>query len=170
VTYATRLASASLFGLVIVPPSSLRAQRLDPGAVDSVVLERTLCFGVCPAYRLTITRVGAVRFESRNPGDSGRTASATISVSDFATLTVLGLGSTDLAELPDRIADEPKYCRHWATDHPTVVVTVFAGTQTRRVEDYQGCMWAPASLREFENRIDSTAHSSRWVRLARGPR
>jgi len=136
VAYCTRLAGLPLLALVNVLPTSLRAQRPDPGAVDSVVLERTLCFGVCPAYRLSITRAGMVRFESRNPGDSGRTASVMIPVSDFQTLMVLGLASTDLSELPDRIADEPKYCRHRATDHPTVIVTVFAGTQTKRVEDY----------------------------------
>src|ERR687888_360851 len=49
-----------------------------PGAVDSIVLERTACFGTCPAYRLRISAAGAVHFTSRNFGDSGRVATGRV--------------------------------------------------------------------------------------------
>src|SRR5262245_40096064 len=45
---------------------------------DSLVLERTPCFGSCPAYRVRVTRGGQVRFESRNPRDSGRVGEASV--------------------------------------------------------------------------------------------
>jgi hypothetical protein len=44
-------------------------------AVDSIVPERTLCYGTCPAYRLRLAASGDVAFTSLNPGDSGRVAS-----------------------------------------------------------------------------------------------
>ena len=163
-------ATVPLVTLALLTSRSLGAQRVEPQSVDSVVLERTLCFGVCPAYRLSLTRGGSVHFESRNPGDSGRVASATIPTADFESFIVLGLAHTDFFALPDRIAEERKYCENEATDHATVTVTVYAGTRVKRIDDYLGCMWAPVALREFEDRIDQTAWSSRWVRLARGPR
>jgi len=162
--------TVTLVAFALLTSRPLPAQWVKPESVDSVVLERTLCFGVCPAYRLSLTRAGGIHFESRNPGDSGRTASATIPTTDFHAFVVLGLASSDFFALPDSIAADPKYCEHATTDHPTVIVTLYAGTRVKRVEDYQGCMWAPVALREFEDHIDRTAQSSRWVRLARGPR
>jgi hypothetical protein len=159
-----------LVTLALLASRGLKAQYVEPASVDSVVLERTLCFGVCPAYRLSLTRAGSVHFESRNPGDSGRIAFATIPTADFQNFIALGLASTAFFALPDRIRDEPKYCGNEATDHPTVTVTLYAGARVKRVEDYLGCMWAPVALRAFEDRIDQAAQSSRWVRLARGPR
>jgi hypothetical protein len=165
-----RTASIPLLILALFTPKTVQAQRVEPESVDSVVLERTLCFGVCPAYRLSVTRAGRIHFESRNPGDSGRTGSGTIPTTDFQNFIALGLAYTDLFALPDRIADEHKYCENRATDHATVTVTVYAGTRVKGVQDYLGCMWAPFALRQFEEQIDSVARSSRWVRLARGPR
>lgn len=146
-------------------------QQADSGAstvvplrsADSIVLERTACFGTCPAYRLRLTRQGAVAFHSRNFGDSLRTGVATIPETDAEQL--FGFARMMAFEtLPDTIANVPAYCRRPWTDHPTVTTTIFAGAHFKRVVDYQGCWWAPAALRRLEALIDSTTHSSRWVR------
>jgi hypothetical protein len=112
---------------------------------------------------LRLTRQGEVAFHSRNFGDTLRTGVATIPQADaeqlfqFAYMMAFGV-------LPDTIANTPAYCgRRW-TDHPTVTTTIFVGARYKRVVDYQGCWWAPAALRHLEGLIDSTTHSSHWVR------
>jgi hypothetical protein len=141
---------------------------------DSIVLERTLCYGTCPAYRLSISRIGEVRFESRNPGDSGRTASDRIAEEDVQRLTgqVFALG---FFQFPDSILGDRALCPVAASDHPTVTVTVTVAGKAKRVIDYSGCYagsgHAPvdsvARLRAFELAIDSVAGTRRWVRPAR---
>ena len=141
-------------------------------SADSIVLERTRCFGTCPAYRIRLAGTGEVAFESRNPGDSGRVASDRVTPEAvrglLAQATALGFDS-----LPDVVANDKQLCADQATDHLTVTVTLFRPAGAKRVEDYLGCRAASddsttviARLRAFENAIDSTAGTSRWVRPA----
>ena len=145
-----------------------------PVPADSLVLERTLCYGTCPAYRLSITAAGRVFFVSRNPGDSSRTAADTVSPAVLRDLvaraTVIGFD-----ELPDRIDGSRTLCQDVATDHPTATLTIFRGSAQKRVVDYLGCyarsdhsvVSIVGSLRAFESAVDSAVGSARWVRLAR---
>jgi hypothetical protein len=144
-----------------------------PSKADSIVLERSTCFGTCPAYRLRLSDSGEVRFESRNPGDGGRRVADTVAAVTFPAL-IAKAKSIGFFDLPSEIAADSVLCHNRATDHPTVVVTIFAKTQTKRVEDYHGCfetvehetLPAITRLRAFEVEIDSALGSSRWVRPA----
>jgi hypothetical protein len=149
-----------ILSLMFLSAPRLRAQNTWNGlrTADSVVLERTLCFGTCPAYRLSLTRTGMVSFESRNPGEEIRETDS-IPEREFIGLMSSALYANFMA-LPDRIADDVRFCTMKATDHPTAIVTIFMSGQTKRVEDYHGCTWAPAALRDFENIIDKAANSS----------
>jgi hypothetical protein len=137
------------------------------------VLERSTCFGTCPAYRLRLSDSGEIRFESRNPGDEGRRATDTVAAATFPSL-ISRARSIGFFDLPSMIADDSVLCRNRATDHPTVIVTIFTKAQTKRVEDYHGCFETVeheilppiARLRSFEVEIDSVLRSSRWVRPA----
>jgi hypothetical protein len=144
-----------------------------PSSADSIVLERSMCYGTCPAYRLRLSDSGEVRFESRNPGDEGRRITDTIAASTFPAL-ISRARSVGFFDLPSKIAGDSVLCHNFATDHATVVVTVFTKAQTKRVEDYHGCfetvehetLPAITRLRAFEVEIDSALGSSRWVRPA----
>src|SRR5438874_541135 len=152
--------------LCVLPGPAVEAQRSDPiYSADSVVLERTLCFGTCPAYRLSISRSGVIYFESRNPEDERR-ARDSIPVSDFETILVQA-HLVDFLSLPDRIADDRRFCPHDVTDNPTTIVTIFIPARPKRVEDYYGCSWAPAGLRDLETYIDEITKAKRWIRAAR---
>jgi len=163
----TPASSRILFGILCVLPClALDAQRSDPiYSADSVVLERTLCFGTCPAYRLSISRSGVIHFESRNPEDERR-AKDSILVRDFETILVQA-HRVDFLSLPDRIADDKRFCPHDVTDNPTAIVTIFIPARPKRVEDYYGCFWAPAGLRDLETYIDEITRAKRWIRAAR---
>jgi hypothetical protein len=144
-----------------------------PSQADSIVLERTMCYGTCPAYRLRLSNAGEVHFDSRNPGDEGRQATDTVAAAAFPGL-ISRAKAVGFFDLPSEIAADSVLCHNRATDHPTVVVTIFAKGQTKRVEDYHGCfetvehetLPAITQLRAFEVEIDSALGSSRWVRPA----
>ena len=165
-----RVLLISLAFLGISASSSAGAQRSLGGrdsvfTADSVVLERTLCFGTCPAYRLSVSRAGGVHFESRNPDDETR---ATDRIPTIQFEWILSKAHRiDFLALPNRIADEKLYCPAVPTDNPTAVVTLFMGLRQKRIEDYHGCYWAPAGLRELEDYIDQITNAKRWIRPGR---
>jgi hypothetical protein len=166
----------ALLLLACAGPSSKtdgRQSTSDPVA-DSIVLERSACYGTCPAYRLRLSNTGEIRFESRNPGDERRTGVDTVSDATLPSL-VLRARAVGFFALPRDIAQDSVLCRDRATDHPTAIVTVFTRDAAKAVTDYHGCFETTEHgvlprierLRSFENEIDSVLESSRWVRPAR---
>jgi len=144
------------------------APRPATAGAESVTLERTLCYGSCPAYRLSIARDGAVRFQSLNPGDS-TAATDRIDPTAFDALA-REAERIGFRSLPDEIEADRELCGSLATDHPSATVTIHASTGTKSVTDQHGCHGTSerlAALRRFEDRIDSVAGSARWVRPAR---
>jgi hypothetical protein len=162
-----------LFANSIGVPIGAQTPRVSPAGVDSLVLERTPCYGTCPAYRLSITQLGRVSFASRNLGEAERSMRDSISGQRFTDLLSLA-DRLGFDILPDSIAADPALCPDRATDHPTAIVTIFKGGHRKAVVDYHGCFAAvdhsevPAlsRLRNFEAMIDSVAGSARWVRSA----
>jgi hypothetical protein len=130
--------------------------------LDSVVLQRTKCFGWCEAYRLVIDKASVAHFVSLDSADSGRTASgaaASYAIQNVYQLTVM----VHFIRLPDTIESSP-LCGPRATDNPTVITGIYGPSIQKRVVDYKGCLWAPGLLDDLENLIDSLAVSSRWRR------
>jgi hypothetical protein len=162
-----------MFGAVAACHNRQEPETARARAADSVVLERSRCFGSCPAYRLRIGGDGAVAHVSRDPGDTSDTKTDSITRSQVEWLL-------DEAErigfysLPKVIADDSTLCPLRATDHPTATVTIYRNDSAHTVVDYHGCYAshdlavAPKvqQLRRFEVEIDSVAGVSRWVRPA----
>ena len=108
---------------------------------DSVVLERTGCFGSCPAYVLHVSRSGAVLFESRTRRDEVQREKDTIPAYKFQRILAQVL-LVDFLVLPDQIQRNNPFCPYWRTDAPTAIVTVFLPRTAKRVEDYHGCFYS----------------------------
>jgi hypothetical protein len=150
-------------------------QGVPPVRADSLVLERSLCLGTCPAYRLRLARDGRVRFETRNPGDS-TTASDSVSPSRLGELVRRAIDA-GFFTLPDRIIDDRSICVDIGTDHPTATISIFSADTIQRVEDYHGCIQASdhspndrlRRIRDFEQAIDSVLDSRRWIKPAAMP-
>src|SRR5690242_15779041 len=169
-----RTVCAILAGLTLIAchpapgPTPAHAPR-----ADSLVLERSRCFGFCPAYRLSLRADGSVAFASRNPGDTARTATDSISPEKLEWL-VQEAGRIGFFALPPEILKDHALCPVAATDHPGATVTIFRADSAHRVVDYLGCRVGSdtsatarlESLRQFESAIDSVAQSQRWVRPA----
>jgi hypothetical protein len=145
-------------------------------SLDSIVLERTRCFGGCPAYRLRIDGSAVVVFESRNPGDSGTVSRDTVEawVPDSLAAHLVRVG---FRNLPDQIAGSA-LCPEPVTDLPTITVAMF-GQHTKRVTYDTGCFLrfdfsttftvAPSlvALRQFAVRMDTLTGAHQWIRPAR---
>src|SRR5881394_1605055 len=169
----TRMCAGVLAVLICCACATTTQSAAPVVAPDSVVLERTRCFGTCPAYRLSIARGGLVQFQSHNPGE-------TLEVHDTVPATVLdSLGRAaerlGFAMLPDTVATDRVLCKDLATDHPTIVVGVF-GAQSKQVVYYTGCFTvccehtrarALRELANFARSIDTITRASRWIRPGR---
>lgn len=168
--------TASLLIFACAPPIDKADGRQSPSSstADSILIERTMCYGTCPAYRLRLSAAGEIYFASRNPGDEGRTAVDTMPAATLP-LLISQARAAGFFELPQNIAGDSALCRDQATDHATVTITVFMKDATKTVEDYHGCFETTEHgvlprierLRSFEDQIDSVLKSSRWVRRAR---
>ena len=175
---ASALMAAALLGCTRAPGDSTPAGESGgtPAAtatVDSIVLERTVCFGFCPAYRLSIAATGAVLFERRaQRGTPGDTARDTIDTAALDGL-VARARAIGFFALPDEITPANQdACPMAATDHPSAIVTIAIGDTVKRVNHYHGCH-APRGedmgdaypdLTQLENAIDRAARVERWLR------
>jgi hypothetical protein len=117
-----------------------------------ITLERTQCFGACPAYTLRITGNGHVEYEGRHYVRVVGKASATIAP-DAVRRLVADFERIGYFELQD------KYTA-MVTDNPTTTTSIRIGSRFKRVIDY---VVGPPALKELERRIDDTAGSMRWV-------
>ncbi len=172
-----RLAVVFFGGIVACSPRPARdsSPASEVLQADSIVLERTLCYGNCPAYRLRLSSGGDVVFRSQNPGDEARVHSDTLPADGFSFLMAMA-DRIGFFDLPDRIDEpDPVWCPDHATDHPTYIGTIFSPTGRKRVVYYTGCysgvgehtvLESLGRLRQFYAAIDSVAGSSRWVRAA----
>ncbi|HEX6627616.1 MAG TPA: DUF6438 domain-containing protein [Gemmatimonadaceae bacterium] len=157
--------------LACAPQSSKSDSAQAAPSLDSLVLERTECFGSCPAYRLRISSAEQVRFESHNRRDSANVATDTAPPGTYAHL-VTRAQAIGFYDLPPDIIKDSVFCRVAMTDAPTFVTTIFSKDAVKRVSDYSGCaLTTPRTvppplqrLRAFENEIDSVLRSSRWIR------
>ena len=137
---------------------------------DSIVLERTPCFGRCPVYRVRIDRDGHVLFESRNPDEAGRVAEAQVDAAAVRQLFTDAL-SFEKDSLPADLMGKEPYCAVAATDHSYVIVEYYESDRQWRVRDYLGCHETMneagrpvlTRLRKLEADIDTVAGTQRWI-------
>ncbi|HXE61622.1 MAG TPA: DUF6438 domain-containing protein, partial [Gemmatimonadaceae bacterium] len=148
-----------LAACTLATPGALAQHRSTP--VDSIVLERTTCYGTCVPYRLALYGDGRVVFHSLDARDSTRVAHDRVDPRAVMQLWTLSR-IADFTDLPDSI-EGTEYCRVRMTDNPYATITIAANDSIKRVRDYLGCPWGPYGLRQLERAIDSVANSRRWV-------
>ena len=154
--------------IILLLTLSLNAQNQNDSVMIS--LQRTLCYGECPAYSVTIWGDGKVEFNGREFVNTIGLKTYTISRNsvdslvreifaiDFFSFNDSYITQRTLSHLPDGRVDT---VITQVTDLPTQYVTVKIGTQKKTVEDYYG---TPKAIRELENKIDSVAKTSQWVK------
>lgn len=168
--------------LLMVPASSWADAQGRPrsgkAAELSVTLERTGCFGTCPAYTVSIHGDGRVVFYS-DPFTSyrGEGEKAPFALIDGVLLPghhkdfISSRGVARLVRAARKIPFDklqPEY-RAPIADLPTYTLTVESGLTRRMIVDHSGPqVGLPASVTKLQLLIDELAGVSRWVRGSSG--
>ncbi len=154
-----RRAWLGIFGalaLAACAPVAAPAHGQTEGPVE-ISLERTVCYGFCPAYTVTITGDGEVIYEGRAFVDAVGERRARIPAADVQAL----LARFDAIGF-DQLQDE--YANRNITDLPTRVITLTRNGRTKRVLDYAGhTVGMPQAVRDLEDEIDRVANTAQWV-------
>jgi hypothetical protein len=130
--------------------------------VDSIVLQRTACYGNCPTYRVRITGTGAVSFTPERDTRRTKPAERTVAADSVAAL-VEEARRVGFFELPDTLQSSERYCAAMATDNPTAILAFYVRGARKEVVDYHGCGNVPADVRRLEDAVDSVAGTGRWI-------
>jgi hypothetical protein len=154
--------------LVVVTALSLAGQQTtqlgnvtEDDLKDLVIsLERSTCYGDCPAYKLTIHGDGRVEYEGKKnvkltTKKEGRLQPADVRkiVSAFDKANYFSIKS---------YTEESCSCT-LCTDMPTAITEIRAKGLSHRVEHYYGCRCAPKELWELEESIDGIAGTKQWT-------
>ncbi len=138
---------------LIAGSSELSANDLDAHcAIDSIALERTVCFGECPIYTVTFFRSGKAEYVGEAYVDRVGRYEGKLAERSFARLCQL----VEHASFGNMKAE---YLGAW-TDAPSAQVTVTERGQTRKVLDYDEV--GPPELWALEQALDNLASRVKW--------
>lgn len=153
----TKRAALGFFAALALAACATAPAPNAPTAADSLTLERSVCFGFCPDYTVTIRGDGAVSYQGRR---FVRVEGAQTAQADPAETARL-FARADEAGL---FALQNEYRAH-ITDIPEFRVTYTRGGRSKTIVDYGGPMAGmPESVRELEDEIDRVAGADRWVK------
>ena len=121
-----------------------------------ISLTRSVCFGFCPAYTVTISGDGQVRYEGRRFVNVVGEQTATIPREDVAQL-LRRFDEVGFNNLRDAYRAE-------VSDLPTYTVSLTRDGQTKTVVDFGGVSAGmPQSIRDLQREIDRVAGTAQWV-------
>jgi hypothetical protein len=144
------------FMLAACAPVETPAETPSVSSNVEIRLVRGVCFGFCPAYTVTISGAGEVRYEGRSFVNVTGVQTATVPREDVARL-VARFDEIGFDQLRDAY-------RANVTDLPTYEVSITRNGHTKTVVDYGGPgAGMPRSVRELQDEIDRVAGTARWV-------
>jgi hypothetical protein len=141
---------------------AVQLTNLTDGELKNVVirLERSQCYGSCPAYKVAIYGNGRLEYVGESNVKLKGTKEAEIAMGDFKHL----VSEFEKANYfsTDQYAEKNCSCR-FCTDMPTVITEIQVKGTTHRVEHYYGCTCAPKALWELEQAIDKIVRTEQWT-------
>lgn len=143
------------------PPAEDSAQA-NVAPPSAITLERTSCFGSCPAYTISVTPSGRVSFEGRAHVRRLGTATGQIPKQRVDSL-LIELERAGYFGFAGRYAASEPACGRYATDLPSAISSATMGGRTKRIEHDHGCGGAPGALTVLEKRIDEVLGSAQWT-------
>ena len=148
-----------LMVVAVITIDCTQSQTPTPGNLDEVVitLERTVCFGACPEYKLTIYGNGSVVYEGKRfVRIEGK---RTITIGEVKVRQLLSeFKNIDYFSLND------SYEEFMATDMPSAFTSLTVDGKTKTVRHYHGDFSAPKELTELEDRIDEIVNTDQWIK------
>ena len=135
--------------------STLQATNSQENSDVTITLERTICYGSCPAYRITISSNGKVVYEGLKFVMTEGIQESSISQEKITEL-ISEFKQIEFFSLPDYIA-------HNMTDMPSAILSLSMDGVTKTVKHYFGDRDAPKELFLLENKVDIIVNSKQWI-------
>jgi hypothetical protein len=130
-----------------------------------ISLERTVCFGDCPIYKLLLLPNGKVSISTQNKMYHAVTDTTAVSnLFSSADYHHFWKFKDNYSSFED--------CQVYLTDFPSLIITVKTGNQKKTTNLYLGCRDTLSALKwlyEYGQAIDSIAGTKRFVSLEGGP-
>jgi hypothetical protein len=129
-----------------------------------ITLERTVCFGTCPEYKLTIFSDGRVEFQGTRFVKKVGKATGRISRARLHDL-VMEFTNIYYFNLPDSFEPGQKTCPQEATDMPSAITSLTWQGRSKTIRHYHGCRGANTLelLTNLENKIDEAVNVKQWT-------
>jgi uncharacterized protein DUF6438 len=130
-----------------------------------ITLERTRCYGTCPAYKLTIAADGAVVFERRRwVKQEGETIKSAISREQLKQL-MAEFKRVKFFSLEDDYWKDWSVCNEVYSDAPSAFTSIRINGKSKAIRHYHGCRGpkVPKELTELENKIDEIVNTAQWL-------
>lgn len=141
-----------------------------------VTLERTMCFGWCPAHELTIFADGTVKFTPTGAfarrGDGAVPSlplTGKITTGQLATL-LSEIKNINFFSLQKRYGEAGKSersskCPEYWTDSPSAIIRIVVNGRRKTISHYLGCEGTKilSDLVQFEDQIDKIAGTDQWT-------
>jgi hypothetical protein len=126
-----------------------------------ITLERTECFGFCPAYKLTIIADGSVVFEGRRFVKQEGVTISSVSPERLKQL-MAEFDRVNFFSLEDDYSEIRLSC---PTDQPSAITSIRIKGKSKTVNHYLGCLEpkVPKGLTELENKIDEIVNTAQWL-------
>jgi hypothetical protein len=131
-----------------------------------IILERTRCFGICPAYKVTIQADGKVEFVGEKFVNAIGLQQKTISSKKVALMV-------DAADNINFFDLKGNYDCLEGANYTTVTLTISRYGDTRKIVHYHGCQSANkeelAALTQLEDKIDELSEIAEWKKFDATP-
>jgi hypothetical protein len=145
----------------LVPPERfpsvhVRAPAVRPDSRVDITLSRSMCYGRCPVYKVSVSTRGIVFDGEEFVAAKGRNTD-TIDPSAVRALAKKFVAA-DFYSMRDEY-------RASVTDNSTYTLSVSIDGHKKQVVDYVG-QWVgmPAAVVELEDDVDALAHTERWIK------
>jgi hypothetical protein len=147
---------------VLAPDSEAANAARRPTKV--ITLERTVCFGACPNYKLTIFSDGRVSYEGIRFVKKMGKATGHISRAKLSNL-VRAFLNINYFDLPDSFQPGQNPCPQQATDMPSATTSLTWQGQSKTITHYHGCSGVSTLelLTKLENKIDEAVNVKQWT-------
>lgn len=146
-----------------------------PGGGDTIppdtviTLERSICFGSCPDYKITIYGDGRLVYEGRRFVKTEGTVNGTVTQEQLREL-LAEFDKADYFSLRDSYRTAADGCPTEWTDNPSANTSIQLGGRRKSIAHDYGCqekskdyLVYPQKLYRLESRIDEIVDSARWV-------
>lgn len=143
----------------------LLALTLSLTTVPVITLQRTPCFGTCPAYKLMIYEDGKVEYEGKDHVKRKGKAEGRITKEELEKL-IAEFERIDYLNLADNYTSDSKNCPQIWTDHPTAVTSLNWKGKKKTITHYHGCRGSSVleQLTALEDEIDQVVKTERWTK------